>query len=69
MRRWRASRRSNLGSRDESAHRKLDNLTVFIDNNKLQQTNLRAIKPVEPIGQKIRGIRMECDKCRGRTRF
>lgn len=37
-----------------STQYKLDNVTVFIDNNKLQQTNfVRAIKPVEPIDQKF----------------
>jgi transketolase len=37
-----------------SAQHKLDNLTVFVDSNKLQQTNfVRAIKQVEPIGQKF----------------
>lgn len=37
-----------------SVQRKLDNLIVFVDNNKLQQTNFtRAIKPVEPIGPKF----------------
>jgi len=37
-----------------AAQYKLDNVTVFIDNNKLQQTNfVTAIKPVAPIGQKF----------------
>lgn len=37
-----------------AAQNKLDNVTAFIDSNKLQQTNfVRAIKPVEPIGQKF----------------
>lgn len=37
-----------------SAQHKLDNLTAFVDSNKLQQTNfVRAIKQVEPIGQKF----------------
>lgn len=37
-----------------SAQYKLDNVTVFVDNNKLQQTNfVRSIKPVEPIGPKF----------------
>lgn len=37
-----------------SSQYKLDNVTVFVDNNKLQQTNfVRAIKPVEPIGPKF----------------
>ncbi|MEK7524572.1 MAG: transketolase [Patescibacteria group bacterium] len=37
-----------------STQYKLDNVTVFIDSNKLQQTNfVRAIKPVEPIGAKF----------------
>lgn len=37
-----------------AAQYKLDNVTVFVDNNKLQQTNfVRAIKPVEPIGAKF----------------
>lgn len=37
-----------------AAQHKLDNITVFVDNNKLQQTNfVRAIKQVEPIGSKF----------------
>ncbi len=37
-----------------STQYKLDNVTAFVDNNKLQQTNfVRAIKPVEPIGAKF----------------
>lgn len=37
-----------------AAQYKLENVTVFVDNNKLQQTNfVRAIKPVEPIGPKF----------------
>lgn len=37
-----------------SSQYKLDNVTVFVDNNKLQQTNfVRSIKPVEPIGPKF----------------
>jgi len=37
-----------------SAQHRLDNVTVIVDNNKLQQTNfVRAIKQVEPIGQKF----------------
>jgi transketolase len=37
-----------------SSQYKLDNVTVFVDNNKLQQTNfVRVIKPVEPIGPKF----------------
>lgn len=37
-----------------SVQHKLDNVTVFVDSNKLQQTNfVRAVKPVEPIGQKF----------------
>lgn len=37
-----------------SAQYKLDNVMVFVDSNKLQQTNfVRAIKPVEPIGAKF----------------
>lgn len=37
-----------------SSQYKLDNVTAFVDNNKLQQTNfVRAIKPVEPIGPKF----------------
>lgn len=37
-----------------SSQNKLDNVTAFVDNNKLQQTNfVRAIKPIEPIGPKF----------------
>lgn len=37
-----------------SVQQKLDNVIAFVDNNKIQQTNfVRAIKPVEPIGQKF----------------
>lgn len=37
-----------------SVQYKLDNVIAFVDSNKLQQTNfVRAIKPVEPIGQKF----------------
>lgn len=37
-----------------SAQHKLGNVTAIVDNNKLQQTNfVRAIKQVEPIGQKF----------------
>lgn len=37
-----------------AAQHRLDNLIAFVDNNKIQQTNfVRAIKQVEPIGQKF----------------
>lgn len=37
-----------------STQYKLDNVTAFVDSNKLQQTNfVRAVKPVEPIGAKF----------------
>lgn len=37
-----------------SSQNKLDNIIALVDNNKLQQTNfVRAIKLVEPIGQKF----------------
>ena len=37
-----------------ASQNKLDNVLAIVDNNKLQQTNfVRAIKPVEPIGQKF----------------
>lgn len=37
-----------------ASHHKLDNVTLLIDNNKLQQGNfIRAIKNIEPIGAKF----------------
>lgn len=37
-----------------AAQYKLDNITAFVDANKLQQTNFtRSIKPVDPIGPKF----------------
>ena len=37
-----------------STQNKLDNVIAFVDANKLQQTNfVRAIKQMEPIGQKF----------------